>query len=55
MSTYMNEQKKEEKALDTCPRGFCSCNLMEFLKHLYMEDVTEQKEGTLKNLDQEEK
>jgi len=55
MSKYMNGQKKGEKILYTCPCGFCSYDLMEFLKHPYMEDVTEQHEGALMNLEQEGK
>jgi hypothetical protein len=55
MSKHMNEQKKEEKTLYTCPCGFCSYDLMEFLKHPYMEDVTEQNEGYLEKLEQEGK
>jgi len=51
----MNRQKKEEKTLYTCPYGFCSYDLMEFLKHPYLEDVTEQNEGALKSLEQEGK
>jgi hypothetical protein len=53
MSKKMNEHKKEEKTLYTCPCGFCSYDLMEFLKHPYMEDVTEKNEGTLEKLEQE--
>jgi hypothetical protein len=51
MSKYMGGQKKEEKTLYTCPCGVCSYDLMEFLKHPFMEDVTEQNEGTLKKLE----
>jgi hypothetical protein len=50
MSKNMNEQKKEEKTLYTCPCGFCSYDLMEFLKHPFMEDVAEKKEEPLRKL-----
>jgi hypothetical protein len=53
MSKQMNERKKEEKTLYTCPCGFCSYDLMEFLKHPYMEDVAEKNEETLGNLAEE--
>ena len=53
------QQKTEEKTLYTCPCGFCSYDLMEFLKHPFMEDVigdlTEQSKVVLKNFEQEGK
>ena len=55
MLKNMNAHKKEEKTVYTCPCGFCSYDLMEFLKHPFMEDVTEQNEGYSEKLEQEEK
>ena len=55
MSKNMNAHKKEEKTLYTCPCGFCSYDLMEFLKHPFMEDVTEENEGYSEKLEQEGK
>lgn len=51
MSKNMNEQKNEEKMLYTCPCGFCPYDLMEFLKHPFMEDVTEKNEGAVTKLE----
>jgi hypothetical protein len=53
MSKKMNEQKNEGKTLYICPCGFCSYDLMEFLKHPFMEDITEQNEEALEKLEQE--
>lgn len=51
MPKYAGGQKNEEKILYTCPCGFCPYDLMEFLKHPFMEDVTEQNEGAVKKLE----
>ena len=55
MSEFMDAQKKEKKTLYTCPCGFCSYDLMEFLKHPFREDGTEQDEKAPKKLNEEEK
>ena len=51
----MNDQKKEGKTLYTCPCGFCSYDLMEFLKHRYMGDEPEQNEEELRKKNEQEK
>jgi hypothetical protein len=51
----MDEEKKKERTLYTCPCGFCSYDLMEFLKHPYPEEVTEQKEEDPEKLKQQDK
>ena len=50
-----NDLKKKEKTLYTCPCGFCSYDLMEFLKHPYMGDIPEQSEEAGRNGNEEEK
>jgi len=55
MSEFMDAQSKEKKILYTCPCGFCSYDLMEFLKHPFMEDGTEQDKEAPTELKKEEK
>ena len=55
MSEFMDPPKKEKKTLYACPCGFCSYDLMEFLKHPFMEDGTEQNEEAVTKTEEEEK
>ena len=55
MSEFRDDPKNEKKTLYTCPCGFCSYDLMEFLKHPFMEDGTEQDGKALTKLKEEEK
>ena len=48
-----NDPKREEKELYTCPCGFCSYDLMEFLKHPYLEDAEERNDKRKLELDEE--
>ncbi len=47
-------QGKEKKVKYTCPCGFSSYDLMEFLRHPFMEVPLEQDEKDSKKLDEEE-
>jgi nucleotide-binding universal stress UspA family protein len=49
------DQGKEKKVKYTCPCGFSSYDLMEFLKHPFMEYPLEQDEKDSKKLEEEEK
>jgi len=51
----MEDQRQEKKKKYTCPCGFSSYDLMEFLKHPFMEYGTEQQEEALKKLEEEGK
>jgi len=55
MSESNNDQKKEKKEKYTCPCGFSSYDLMEFLKHPFFETAKEQDEKLSKKLKEEEK
>ncbi len=55
MPEFMDDPGKEKKTLYTCPCGFCSYDLMEFLKHPFMEDGREQDEKAPTKLKEEEK
>lgn len=55
MSEFTDAEKKEKKTLYTCPCGFCSYDLMEFLKHPFMEDGTAQDAKAMTQLREEEK
>ena len=50
-----NDQKNGEKTLYICPCGFCSYDLMEFLKHRYMGDEPERNEEELRKNNEQEK
>ncbi len=52
MSDSIDAPEKEKKTLYTCPCGFCSYDLMEFLKHPFMENGPEQRDK--KNLTKSE-
>jgi hypothetical protein len=54
MSKHINGPKDDEKILYTCPCGFCSFDLIEFLKHPFMEEVAGMKEETAGKLQEEE-
>jgi hypothetical protein len=51
----VNDQRKEKKMKYTCPCGFSSYDLMEFLRHPFMEYPAKQDEKDLKKLEEEEK
>jgi hypothetical protein len=55
MPEFMNDEKKEKEEKYTCPCGFSSYDLMEFLKHPFMGNTVEQDEEVLKKLSEEEK
>lgn len=55
MPEFIDDQKKEKREKYTCPCGFSSYDLMEFLKHPFMEYTIEQDEEVLKKLKEEEK
>ncbi len=56
MSESINDQMEGKKTLYTCPCGFCSYDIMEFLKHPFMEEVgTEQNEKAPAKPKEEEK
>ena len=48
------EPERKEKELYTCPCGFCSYDLMEFLKHPYLGDTEEQNELEIRMLERNE-
>jgi len=57
MSEFINDQGREKRAKYTCPCGFSSYDLMEFLKHPFMEHgikEEEKDEKDLKGLKEEE-
>ena len=55
MSEFDNDQKKQKKEKYTCPCGFSSYDLMEFLRHPFFETTMEQDEKLSKKLKEEEK
>ena len=57
MSEFINDQSREKRAKYICPCGFSSYDLMEFLKHPFMEHgikEDEKNEKDLKGLKEEE-
>jgi hypothetical protein len=42
MPEFTNDEKKEKRERYTCPCGFSSYDLMEFLRHPFMGHTTEQ-------------
>jgi len=53
MSESINRPKKGKKILYTCPCGFSSYDLIEFLRHPFMEYAIEQDEKVSAKLDEE--
>lgn len=54
MSESVNDPKKEKKILYTCPCGFSSYDLFEFLRHPFMGYATEQDEKVSTKLEEGE-
>ncbi len=55
MLDSIKDQSREKKKKYTCPCGFSSYDLMEFLKHPFMEYGKEQQEEAQKSQEEEEK
>jgi hypothetical protein len=54
MPEFVDDERKGKKQKYTCPCGFSSYDLMEFLKHPFMGNKIEQGEKVLKKLKEEE-
>jgi hypothetical protein len=50
MPEFTNDERKEKKGKYTCPCGFSSYDLMEFLKHPFMGNTIEKDEKALERL-----
>jgi hypothetical protein len=55
MPESKNDERKEKREKYTCPCGFSSYDLMEFLQHPFMGNTIERDEEALKKLKEEEK